>query len=605
VESVTLGEGALFRNEPLVLRVSHPLQDQTPPQMLAVVKTARGKRVAVAVRADGHHLILSPRPSQQDLDLGVSALWPQSPYLDVFIPSASAGKELRRRDGMPLAESFSARVPLSADLIKLPGALEIRGAVPEGLTERIVAIAMDDPDFEVQIQFNAPLDPASLEAGVQIIDRTRQDRVLGAKPLLVAGDEARVRIRPFAKGFLLWNADTLYEVLLTKSLRSRDGRALPEARSLKFRTEKEGPRLLQIGFDLPTAFDQKSLRSWNPAWPKLRPLKEEVPVYSDVSGELRTLGDLIPMDEQQGPGSVPSIFSGKPSHSQILIPGPWFQGTEPCVITGISFFGSPISPACRADLALSMGLLEESRALAGLGLSEEFESNLAFSTTRPIFLPTRSGMFEFPVTKEPGPAFGILRASPWKTFEIPFTAPFDYPGRGQDLVLDIRNISGVIHPEQPSGIDLSASIQTRRPNSLLIGELGSPRGRSGSVSLTMALRAHRYSEVVSRWYLVQGMETPQFRDAGWKGEGVRDHHFSVMWQAGEPTLDGNGEEIRDEHGRPICVPTEKDLWSVVPPTSGSRAIRAKITFHAAAIARADRPIEIEYLLLTYREAKNQ
>jgi hypothetical protein len=295
-----------------------------------------------------------------------------------------------------------------------------------------------------------------------------------------------------------------------------------------------------------------------------------------------------------------------PSHSQILISGQWFPDDEPCVITGISFYGSLIAPTCSAEIVLSMGLLDETRALAGSGLSEDFESNVAYSTIRPLFIETnRSGQFEFPVTKRIEQVYGVYsREQPWQTFEIPFLSPFDYPGRRQDLVLDIRNLSGVSNPVQSSGIDLVASVQTRRPNSLLLGELGASSGLCDGVSLTMVLRAQRYLEVISRWYVVKDMEAPQFRDAGWKGDGIRDHHFTVTWQAGEPTLDAQGNALLYPDGTPICQPAQKEYWSMIPPTKGGRAVRAKITFHAAALARAERLPEIEYLLLTYRESKN-
>lgn len=605
VEGATAGAGPLYRNEPLVLRFSEPLEEGHPPQFAAIVRTARGQSLAVAARADGRHLLLEPHRSQTETDRGLSPLWPIGPYLEVSVPLATAGRELKSRSGSLLARPFHARIPLSPDLLRLPGQLEVLETAPRDLLTSRVEVSMDDPEFEVRIRFNTSIDPASLEAGVQVIDRSRQDRVHGARPQLLPGDARQVRIRPFLSGFQLFNAGTQYEILLTGSLRSRDGRSLAEPKSLKFRTARGGPRLLQIGFDQASDFAPESSRCWNPAWPNLRPLKEEFLVASNASGEQRTLLELVAGPEDSGAEAVPAPFSSRPSHAQILIPGRWFPNHEPAVVTGIGFLGSPIGPACTAELVISMGLLEESRALAGLGLSPRYDANINYATVRHIPLPSRDGRFQFPASPGAEPAQAGRSTAAWRPFEISFESPFDYPGRGQDILLDIRNLTGVRNPVNRNGIDLLGTVQRGGADTILLGELGASSGFKGPVNLALVLRAQRYYDVLTRWYVVEDAEEPAFRDAGWKGEGIRDHHFRVLWQSGTPVLRPDGAILTGETGTPVCEPEDPDGWSVFPPTSGARAIRARISYNPSAVYRAERPPEIEYLLLAYREGRTR
>ena len=616
VEAVTAGAGPLHLNEPIVLRMSDALRPGVQPQRSVAVTDATGTRQPVEVRADGRHLIVKPWRDPQGLKGGMTALWPISSHLNLKVSPAVAGRELRSRSGEILQNGFHAKIPLVSTLRQPSGSLALTNCVPDLRNPDHMETLEVGPKFEISLRFNAALRASSLTAGIQIMDQSRGRGLESADIYLDQDDHRLVHIRPFPSGFLHFNADTPYRILLTRSLRTVDGRSLPQNQTLNFRTADTGQRLLQMTFAEKQDFDQGSRKSWNPIWRLLRPYQEETYSWTVVSGESTSLAQSFRGDGSADVSTLPSVFSGIPSRSQILIPGDRFLSDQPCMITGVAFIGSSIAPTTRCELSLGLGFLHPDRRMEGL--SAQFQANVVADSLWQVRLPVdRDGYYHFPSSSQ-------ADVQPWEQFELEFLEPYLHPGQNQDLVLEIHNQSGVENKwnRNPKlGIDLLAASRAAKPNTLLVCEGNETTGRVGPMDLICGLKLLRYPDVTTRWYVVSDVEKPHFREVkvpaagavgenqnyqvAWSGRGVRDHHFRITWQSGKVITDNKGNPVLDEAGLPRCRPAEDGTWSVFPPRDGRSAIRARIQWMPAAITLGDSPPEIESLLLSYTDGRER
>lgn len=586
-EAVTAGPGPVWRNESLLVRFSRPLASGTLPTRALVVRDARGRVVKVDLERDGRHLIVLPAASRES---GGVRLWPVTSELELSIPVPLAGPTFRSIDGEELARGFSAKVKVAAGERRLPGDLELISSTPQsGATD----IGMDQ---EIRLEFNAPLDAASLVTGIQVVDRRRKD-VVGATPRLADDDHHAVVIKPFeitlrdARGMSLFNAGAVYDVMITRSLRSRDGRRPAERQSITFTTVDEGPRLLAVQFADETDFHPESRPYYYDSRGVVRPKLRKDAASSPGDGQTELISLRQAIDATADPRTVPHVFSACPARSQILIPGTWL-GERSLYVTGIAFLstGKFDYPVTANEMVLSIGYLNRRPLERHLGLGTQLDLNMVGGQA--IELGAVDGKLEIkPIPNQP-------------VVHLRFAKPFHYAGGNRDLVVDIRHQGVKGLSPALDGIDiLGASHKkpgTGRPR-LAIARGGSSRTDRppSDFSLRCILETAVNDPIITRWYVVSDVDNPRFKPEppAMLSTNLSSTGYNIEYQAGRPELDANGEILKNKNGTPRCIGT--GVWTSVPPQDGSRAIRLRITFTDRWYAPGEDVPEIEYILLRY------
>ncbi|NRA94770.1 MAG: Ig-like domain-containing protein [Planctomycetes bacterium] len=587
-EAVTAGQGPIWRNESILVRFSRPLSSEPLPDRALIVREAHGRLVKIELERDGRHLIVTPALSSA---IGGVRLWPRTTELSLSIPVPLAGPTFRSLDGAELARGYSTRVKVNDGERRLQGGLELVSSIPDtGATDI-------DMDQEIHLQFNAPLDVRSLETGIQVIDRRRRN-VVGATPRLAEHDHREVVIKPFevelrdARGMSLFNAGAIYDVVITPSLRSRDGRRPTEQRSITFTTVDKGPRLLAVQFADETDFDPESRSVYHDARGMLRPRLRKDAACSPGDGHTELVSLRRTCDPDADPQTVPHVFSSCPARSQVLIPGNWLGG-RPVFVTGIAFLatGPFTNPVTADDLIVSIGYLNRKPEEVHLGLGMDLDLNLIGGQSMNVGAVDDKVEIR-PIQTQPG------------IVSLRFEEPFHYVGGNRDLVIDIRH-QGIenVYATAKDGLDIRGAPhaipgQGRPRLAIATGRASTAEHPPSDFSLRCILETAVNEPIVTRWYVVSDVDKPRFKpQPPALGTHLSKRDFKIEFQAGRPDLDANGEIIKNANGTPRCIGT--GVWTTVPPQDGSRAVRLRITFTDRWYSPGEDLPEIEYILLRY------
>ncbi len=601
VEAVTAGTGPIWRNEAILVRFSRPLASGALPQRALLVRNERGAPVAVDLQRSGRHVIIRPGSDPEDAGL---RLWPTTGELSIEIPVPIAGPTFRSLTGDDLTAGFTTTVTIRTGERRLPGHLELVSSTPPSGT---LGLRMDEG---LRLRFNAPLDAGTLINGIQVVDRERRE-VVGALPRLDPGDSRSVIIQPFEvtlrdqrRGMSLFNAGARYEVVVTRSLRSRDGRRPLSRQSVSFTTRDEGPRLLAVQFGDKTDFneDSRSRRHHDRTRGTLRPQPRPDHAFSlgDGSSNLVSLADTLARSIQGEDAAryseIPHVFSHCPARTQVLIPGDWL-GTAPMFITGLRLLTtSPVKhPASASELVVSLGYLNPD--LAESGLESALDRNIIQAQSMDVGL--RDGVVTFLPEER--------RSS---QVHLSFAEPFHYSGGRRDMVVEFRH-EGVTNPmenQKPVKVGVDVAGAAHQPRG---GDRGRTRlaiGRGSDAQnpvvpptrfvLSCVLSTTVNDPVVTRWYVVDDVDKPAFQlDPVARGSASMNRDFHVEYQAGAPKTGSAGEIQMTADGTPDCAATGG--WSPRPPRDGSRAVRLRITFANRWYSPGEDLPEIEYILLRY------
>ena len=587
-EAVTTGQGPIWRNESILIRFSRPLASGPLPSRALIVREAGGRVVKTDLERDGRHLIVMPATSA---DTGGVRLWPRTTELSISIPVPLAGPTFRSVDGAELARGHSARVKVNDGERRLQGSLELLSSMPaSGSTD----IGMDQ---EIRLLFNAPLDARSLTTGIQVVDRRRRD-VVGATPRLVANDHREVVIRPFevelrdARGMSLFNAGAAYDVVITPSLRSRDGRSPTEQQSVTFTTVDKGTRLLAVQFADETDFHPESRPYYHDSRGILRPRLRKDAACSSGDGHTELVSLRRACDPDADPQSVPHVFSSCPARSQVLIPGNWL-GERPLFVTGIAFLatGKFDHPVTANELIVNIGYLNRKADEVQLGLGMELDLNL--QGWQSMNVGAVDGKVEIrPNEKQPGMVY------------LGFGEAFHYDGSNRDLVIDIRH-EGVsnVYAIAKDGLDIRGAPhptpgQGRPQLAIAAGGAKTSERPPSNFSLRCILSTEVNDPIRTRWYVVSDVLNPRFKPrTPAYGTHLSERDFKIEFQGGRPELDAYGQIVKNPNGTPRCVRT--GVWTTVPPQDGSQAVRLRITFNDRWYSSGEDLPEIEYILLRY------
>lgn len=585
--AVTAGPGPIGRNEDLVIRFSRPLASGVLPARAITVQDARGRMIPVTLERDGRHLVVRPPRSPLEGDV---PLWPRTDHLEIQIPVPLAGPTFRSIDGDELAGGYAAKVRVHDGWRRQPGNLEILDSVPEDGATNVPM------DASISLTFNAPVHADSLVSGIQMIDKERKV-VVDVVPVIDKKDPRRVIIHPFAtidrrdKGRSLLHAGSRYQVVVTRSLRSRDGRRPIERSAITFTNETKGPRYLRVSFTEQSDFADESREAFDPMRLSLRPAlrRDFVTSRGDGTSELvsfaaETKAALALGDD---PTRIPHVFSRCPSRTQILVDGRW-MGMAPRFVTGLVFRlkDELKEPVYANGLMVSLGYLNPNRTDAATGLSRDLDLNVIDGQAMDI------GAEDDRVTLSPVPGQpGIVR--------IQFAKPFLYAGNERDLVIDIRN-GGVDLPYDYSawgGLDVVGAQHQKAGSGRRTIALEGPNGRriDSDFVLRYMLEVADNRPIVTRWYRITDVERPRFSvpDAWGTADSL---DYTLQYQAGAPIID-NGEVRTRPDGTPECTPI--GTWQAHPPR-GCKALRVRIRFSDRWYPSGEQPPEIEYILVRYK-----
>ncbi|MAG55265.1 MAG: hypothetical protein CMJ83_03155 [Planctomycetes bacterium] len=599
-EALTAGAGPVGLNDHLRVRFSRTLAADLVPTEAVLVRDDAGHPIPVVLTRDGCHLLITPESETPP------ALWPESTSsLEVVLPVPVAGPGLKSADGQELAHGFRARVALRHEWTQRPGRLELEKWEPDN--EKKIDLSKGLP-FEIRLDFNSPIDVRSCETGVQIIDLGRKERV-HATTSVDEKDPTVVVVEPFrVKGSQVFNADTKYEVRVTRHLRSRDGRhALEE--TLRFETGKLGPRLLQVNFDQQSDFDAETSRlGFDSTTGFLRPKATPGVVDSisdgrtELEGLEKLVGDL--MGQETDPDLVPHVLSREPSRTQILFPGEWL-GHDPRLIWGLSFLiVRKVEVGTWADdLAVTIGELNPELPPVTEGLSQEYDLNLVNGRLMDLAVED-DGRYVFNAhLKEHERKF----TGPMSIVRLRFRSPYVYGGGFKNLVIDIRNASGVddrhrrnLTPRE-GVIDVMGFKTLKWGRVLLTGKAGHPRATYPAFHFlpSMAIEVQDRRPVITRWYVVDDVRKPRFLSNPYvQTESVRVRDYNFEYQAGRFVDDGDDMPLLGPNGEPMIEPEGR--WSAYPPKDGHPAVRLRISFTSRWYAPGEPVPEIEYILLRYK-----
>lgn len=582
-EAVTAGDGPIGPNEAIVIRFSRPLEDAPPPARSVLVRPAGGTPIALESEVRGRHLLLRPKAAS-----GAPVEWPTEPgSVEVLIPYPIAGAGLRSRDGEAHAAGFRASVRVAPRRMVRTGRFRFLESDPVNGATGVDFATPAAPELPIQLVFDAPVDPLTLDAGIQIVDLARMEVLPGIPRRIDARDPRRVSMAAVSEG-VVFGGGTRYEIRLTDSLRSCDGRSLLEPATITFgtRPERGNPRILRIDLGSASAFDAGSRPVFSPrggvtANPTYHPI---LPPGSGTG--LRSLGECIGSDAPQ-----PFCAAGLSSRSQMIVPSAWLRPAagadedDPArfLVTAVDFHTTleiPIDLEAR-ELQVSLGHLGRRIGEGGDGLADRFDWNDdGGRKSRPVALRHRGGRL---LLSPALPGGNGKPAPPGRILHLEFAEPFVYDAAQGDLVVGIR-LEGGISSDQPhrviwQGADLQGIPGDKHgPSTLVLGRIGETAGRGVPFQPYVWIHTLRIPPLVTRWHIVRDLESPRFFAPGIRALGdAREHEdFILSYQGGNPVLDQDGAILRDPDGAPRCA--DAGAWSADLPADGCRAIRIRIDF---------------------------
>lgn len=500
VVGVDLPPAGVAPNDPISVRFNAPIGEVPPDGALRILHEGRRLPTRVTVTND----VLRIHPADADG-------WPAGRSLQLEIPVVTLGRPLHAKDGSALEHAFSAPVVVHDVWSPRDGALTVATAdIPfRDVTSQTI----------LRLVFDAPLDPASLDGGIEIRDASGRP-VPGARiePVGTRG----VAISPFV--YIESGPSETYTIAATSRLRALDGRRLAKAHTWKFTTTDSRP-----SGEFDTSFAAKDLEN-----PSLAPESDGLrPTATATVHEVPRA-----LDDADARSSVP--FGTQPSRIQALLPLP----PEPMRVEAVTFkLASPFPRTIRIPaLSVHVGL-----SRVGL-LTDDCDRNLRGGRPR----APRS------VTLVPD-ADGIVT--------VPLDAPValdpsDGPDAAPGLIVEISNESGTEGP----GAMLAGTIALHGADSgrWLESVPGTSGGDLGGFAPRLIVTGIKHPAIVLKPFTAP-IENPIWIDRP-----------GATSATGRPGVDWRVEwrEIRPGSRGPVSGSWE----SSVSTLAGARTIQARIVF---------------------------
>ena len=560
-EALASGGEAIHLNEDVEICFSEPLAAGLQPRRAVRVTDAAGRALAFGLEARGHWLVVSPDDP---------AGWPLTPWIDIALPWPSLGRGIRSAREAEMTESFGVRVPLLQSRRRFEGSLALLEDNIGGPDARSGARWDPDPRWGLELHFNAPLDPASLRAGIQVVDATRGELV-DVEAFLDPTDGHTVRLRGLVDGVSAFQADTSYQVELTRHLRSLDGRTLLAESTRPFTTRPGASGVILARFERPEDVAPESRADLLATGGDgiLRPTPRDE-LYGTDGGQAKTWSQ--------------DIFPASPSVVQVLIPAEALP-LHACLLKQIHFraHGRPPPGARVDDLTVTLGYLDP-----GTALDVDMEENASRARgTRTLQLELRgdSWMLAGGHEDEQDIELGLVE---------PF---FPYPGHGESLLLTLTLPEGVAHGfREPVPVEGTALSEGRDGWPVVVRSLGDRYGRPVRFQPLIYLITLTWNPVTTRWYEIPAaIRNPVLSPSiDVRGRGMQYEDFLVQYQAGR-RIGSVIEPVGD--------------WLETPPRLGSassvdrdvRAVRMRVQFLPRPHVGGEEPPEIESILLRYQD----